>query len=266
MVGDKKYDTSTIVRAFEYFSVSRSLYNRLRHDYELPSISLLTRITSKLDSSLDDKEYLNSLFSNLDEMQKHCVILVDEVYVKPSLTYHAGSVFGKAVNNPDSVATTVLSFMMVSLYGGPKYLFRILPVNDLDANFVYQQTNYILDAVSNAGGIPVAIICDNNRVNQALFKKFDCVDPWLTESGIFLLFDFVHMLKSVRNNWITEKCQKLSFEENGTLKIACWSDLIDLHRFEEVHTVNMSKHTKVSTSPKPIERQKVSTYLSSSVL
>ena len=74
MVGGKKYDTNTFVIAFEYFSISRSLYNRLREDYELPSISLLTRITSKLDSSLDDKDYLNSLFSHLDEMQKHCPV------------------------------------------------------------------------------------------------------------------------------------------------------------------------------------------------
>ena len=128
-----KYDANTIVRAFEYFSLSRTLYSRLRQDYELPSISLLTKITSKLDSAFDDKEFLNSVLSNLDEKQKHCIILVDEVYVKPSLTYHAGSIFGKAVNKPEAVATTILSFMLVSLYGGPKYLRRILPVIELNS-------------------------------------------------------------------------------------------------------------------------------------
>lgn len=54
-VGEKKYSAETIARAFEYFAVSRSLYRRLREDYELPSISTLTKITSKV-SSLQDCE------------------------------------------------------------------------------------------------------------------------------------------------------------------------------------------------------------------
>ena len=37
-VGDKKYTPAVIVRAFEYFVISRSLYKRLREDFELPSI------------------------------------------------------------------------------------------------------------------------------------------------------------------------------------------------------------------------------------
>ena len=45
-VGDKKYTPAVIVRAFEYFVISRSLYKRLREDFELPSIPTLTRITS----------------------------------------------------------------------------------------------------------------------------------------------------------------------------------------------------------------------------
>ena len=153
------------------------------------------------------------------------------------------------------MATTVLSFMMVSLYGCPKYLCRILPVHELDANFVFRQTHFILDVVSIAGGIPVAIICDNNRVNQKLFKMFDCVEAWLTRSGIFLLYDFVHILKAVRNNWITEKCQKLSFEDDKIIKNACWSDLVDLHRGEQEHTVKLSKLTKVAIFPKPRDKK-----------
>ena len=91
----------------------------------------------------------------MDEKQKHCIILIDEVYVKPSLTYHAGSIFGNAVNKPEAVATTILSFMLVSLYGGPKYLCRILPVIVLNSKFLFQQTNFILEGISTSGGIPI---------------------------------------------------------------------------------------------------------------
>ena len=59
----------------------------------------------------------------------------------------------------------------------------------------------------------MAVITDNNRTNQAFFKLFNTPEskPWKTSDGIFLLYDYVHLLKSVRNNWITEKTQNLEF-------------------------------------------------------
>ena len=47
-VGKKKYNASVLTRAFGYFAVSRSLYQRLREDFQLPSIKTLTNITSKV--------------------------------------------------------------------------------------------------------------------------------------------------------------------------------------------------------------------------
>ena len=44
-VGEKKYEFDAIVRAFEYFALSRASYERLRQDFELPSIETLTRLT-----------------------------------------------------------------------------------------------------------------------------------------------------------------------------------------------------------------------------
>ena len=49
VVGEKKYSIETTVRAFEYFALSRSTYNRLRQDFELPCVSTLTNnLTSKV--------------------------------------------------------------------------------------------------------------------------------------------------------------------------------------------------------------------------
>jgi hypothetical protein len=36
--------------------------------------------------------------------QKNCILLLDEVYVKPMLTYHWGQLFGHAVNDNSSLA------------------------------------------------------------------------------------------------------------------------------------------------------------------
>ena len=112
-VDDKKYTPAVIVRAFEYFVISRSLYKRLREDFELPSIPTLTRITSKVNSTLGDEDYVKNIFKYLeDERHKNCILLIDEVYVKPALLYHGGFFFGHAVNKPDCLSTTILSIMI----------------------------------------------------------------------------------------------------------------------------------------------------------
>ena len=170
-VGEKKYEIETIVRAFEYFALSRTTYNRIREDFELPSIATLTRLTSKV-KSVDDESYLRTVFENLkDERQKACILLLDEVYVKTALQYHGGMLFGKAVNNPSVLANTVLCFMIVNFFGGPKFLCKMLPVRNLNADFLFNQANSILSSIRSVGGNVVAIICDGNRVNQAFFYK-----------------------------------------------------------------------------------------------
>lgn len=47
-IAKKVYSPAVIVRAFEYYCTSRSLYSKLRHDYNLPSIRTLQRLTSKV--------------------------------------------------------------------------------------------------------------------------------------------------------------------------------------------------------------------------
>ena len=256
-VGSKKYGMETIVRAFEYFAVSRSLYSRLRDDYELPSIATLTRLTSKV-LNIDDSVVLKNVLSNVNSRQKSFIVLIDEVYVKPALRYHGGTVFGKAVNKQSELATTILSFFLVGQFGGPKFLFRMIPVVDLDSDFLFKENKKLVNCVREAGGNVVAIISDNNRVNQKFFKMFSCAEKqWLTVDGIYLFFDFVHLFKSIRNNWITEKTKELEYSLNGDVKTAKWNDIVKLYRDEESNLVKKSCLTEVSVFPKPIERQKV---------
>ena len=78
-------------------------------------------------------------------MVKNTILLLNEVYVKPMLTCHGGQLFGKAVNDKSNLAKTVLAFMVVCFYGGPKFLIKMLPVNNLNLDFVYNQTFILID-------------------------------------------------------------------------------------------------------------------------
>ena len=60
------------------------------------------------------------------------------------LQYHGGAVFGKTVDNSCVLANTVLSFMVVTLFGGPEFLNKMLPVREIDSNFLFKQTRFLL--------------------------------------------------------------------------------------------------------------------------
>ena len=119
----------------------------------------------------------------------------------------------------------------------------------------------LLQQIKMAGGVVEVIITDGNRVNQSFFRKFTCTYPWLTTDGIFLLFDFVHIIKCIRNNKLTEKCGEIRFFEDNKEYVAKWGHLIKLFDLEKNQLVKMSKLTEVSVNPKPIERQKVNVCL-----
>ena len=67
-----KYRSDIVICAFGYYATSRTLYNRLRDDFQLPSLAILGRMTS----------FLLSILNTLNTSQKERMILHDEVYIK----------------------------------------------------------------------------------------------------------------------------------------------------------------------------------------
>ena len=83
MVGIK-YRSDMIIRAFGYYATSRTLYYRLRDDFQLPSLVTLRRMTPKV-SKLNEKSFFLSIFNTLNTNQNMCIILHHEVYIKKML-------------------------------------------------------------------------------------------------------------------------------------------------------------------------------------
>ena len=57
--------------------------------------------------------------------------MVDELYVKRALEYHGGTIFRR------ERATSMLEVMLKCLMGGQTFLFKMLPVNGLNAEFLF---------------------------------------------------------------------------------------------------------------------------------
>ena len=68
----------------------------------------------------------------------------------------------------------------------------------------------------------------------------------------------MHVVKCLRNNWLTEKTKRLQYTFNGVTQVAKWSDLVELKEAESNYLLKLSKLNDVAVSPKPIERQSVS--------
>ena len=59
--------------------------------------------------------------------------------------------------------------MFYSLFGSRKFLFKVLPVYQLNSSFQYNQTINILKTFHQNEGSIKEVLCDNNKVNQNFF-------------------------------------------------------------------------------------------------
>ena len=136
--------------------------------------------------------------------------------------------FGKAADFPDKLAKTVCTIMIKCLFGGPEFIAKILPVSNLSSNFFKSQLTPILQAINSVvGGRVLAVITDGHKINQKLFRCLNNVPDktWCGQEGMFLLYDYVHLMKNIRNNWLTEKSGELEFEFKDEKYTCKWADL-----------------------------------------
>ena len=74
--------------------------------------------------------------------------------------------------NASELASHALVIEIVSHHGGPKYVLRIIPVAKLNSETLENILIEATQAIVNAGGIPVALICDNCATNQGVYKTW----------------------------------------------------------------------------------------------
>ena len=155
--------------------------------------------------------------------------------------------------------------MIMCLYGGPEFIYQVYPISNLTTKFLHDEGQSIVKAIeSEQENKVIAVTADGHRTNQKCFSTW-AVDspsrskPWLIKnSDIFLLFDYVHIVKCLRNNWLIEKTKRLQYTFNGVTQVAKWSDLVELKEAESNSLPKLSKLNDVAVSSKPIEGQSVS--------
>lgn len=257
----RRFDRNLYVLAAEVHSISPAAYKMLRKSGSvvLPRVELLKKL---LSNTLHD-ENLEQLFQKLRPEQRLVNILFDEVKLTETLRYSGGRVVGYSQNNScntDVLATHALVIEVVCHYGGPKYILRIHPVAKLNSDQLKEILLEALVAVRNAGGTIISCVCDNCNTNVAVYGKLGGPGKAFIKainSHVFLVYDYVHSFKNVRNNWITVHDKELAFTKDGETYVARWKDLEALYDEDRKNSIRLTKITYTAVYPKPLQRQSV---------
>lgn len=258
-------------------------YKKIRQSsfLTMPHPAYLQTFTSKMgtgNSGIDSShwQYLRKKLTFLDERQRICNLLLDEVYVKPELTYKSGKLEGVALKDDSSeirLATTVQSFMISSIVKKSKDVVGLFPCKDLTAEQLQKLTLEVLKMLTDIGYRVLCLISDNNSVNRKMYGilcngsiSSSFKNPFDTTQNVFLLFDSVHLFKCIRNNWLNQVDYNQTFEfpdfkePNHDVKLyASLGYLKKLHKDEENNVVKLAPClSKKVLYPTSIERQNVS--------
>ena len=126
----------------------------------------------------------------------------------------------------------------------------MIPVATLNAEFLPEKVYQTIYNIEAAFGKVKVIISDGNRFNQSFFNQFNTVErrPWLSVDGTYLLYDYVHLIKNIRNLRLTEKTGKLKFQHENQFLVANWHHLRNVFQSEVCAVLKMSKLSETAVN------------------
>ena len=206
--GSVPYSTEIIRFALRLRYTSLAAYEFTAKHLPLPALRTLRRISS---GSIDSWKLISSLIANSENVSRDMCLLIDEMYLQPEARYDGVSIVG--VSEEKELYTSVVCFMLVSLKKPNPIVIRALPVTKLNGNLLAKAVHDCLKCANDMEIRIRAISTDNHNVNVKLFGLLssDSSDEIsgsvsfrspFDGSVIFLIFDPVHLIKNVRNNWL----------------------------------------------------------------
>ena len=135
---------------------------------------------------------------------------------------------------------------------------QIIPVSHLKAPELKYFLFETASTVKEKGGMPITYIYDNCPLNQGTYRALAGLGrAYLPALGIhvYLVYDFVHIFKNLRNNWITETSKELIFNVDGNEYVAKWADTLKLYEEDKQTPIRLTILTYSPVHPKPLQRK-----------
>ena len=216
----QRFSSIAIVAAYTLNIKFPAAYEHIRNNMLiLPSSRYLRQLSGNLSADVleETNAYLKTKLKYLKPQERYINLLLDEIHIKPGVIYKNSKLTG--TNDDGDIATSIHCFMITSLLSNNKDVVALVPATKITAEQLCKLTKSILQRLASSGYRVISIITDGNRINRKMFKLlagcFDVSDlpssipnPCKPDEQIFFLFDSVHILKCIRNNWINLKNHK----------------------------------------------------------
>lgn len=281
------YSPDFLVFTSIFYNLSPHAYRYLRESGHclLPSYSTIRRLTlnNAMSPSMEQSDntflfYIKQKFKSLVGADKNVVLLLDEIHLKPFFDYKCGNIVGAAYNS-EQAASTAFVFMVNSVFSKFKDVVHVLPASKMIGETLHNLIKKTVVGLEMIGFSVIAVITDNNAINSkamSFFAQPPALQTWYphpvnSERPLFFLFDCVHILKCIRNNWLNLKNVGKCFRFPQFSFMDICSNVSDsdkskasfqaLRRLYDVESGNLLKFAyKLSfkaLSPSNLERQKV---------
>ena len=203
----RTYNIGTIVVALKCHLISPACYHYLQSldSLFLPHYTTLQRLYTKFGLDSEYITFLEKATSDFNQRERNVIVQMDEIHVKSEFTYKGGSIIGSSQNLTEP-AKSIFAFMVSSLSKKWSTIFRLLPCSNTSARDILPVIKQVIEDIERCG-LYVKVVCtDNYPMNVNIFKMFspthilEPIVPHILDPNriLILLFDFVHILKSIR--------------------------------------------------------------------
>ena len=160
--------------------------------------------------------------------------------LKQALRFVGGHITGQS-SGSETLATSALVFELACHHRGPKYVLRIIPVSCLNAE---QLIIFVLDVVKGKGGTTISLISDNCQLDQKVYNligRLGLVQLDEDDDPVYVVYDYDHVYKNVRNNWFTEVNKELCFKIGDVEYTAYWKDIVATYKEDQKTEFRLTK-------------------------
>ena len=209
----RNYNVATTIMSLKCELISPASYRYLQslECISLPHHSTLRRRSENIGLEKDFISHLSQLTSGFNHQQRHVSLHMDEVHLNAEYSYKGGNINGSS-DISDDPAKTMLAFMVSSLYTKWSSIVQLLPCSETSAPEIFPITKKVISDVESCDPFVATLITDNFPLNVRLVKLSTntsqlehCVShPIDPSSYLFFLLDFVHILKTIRYNWVNQ--------------------------------------------------------------
>ena len=186
---------------------SLATYKLLLHEFNLPSISFLRKLTSGKIDAMTSAKLLNSH----GKISEDVILMFDEIYLQKCEEFQGGESFG--ADDAGELYKGLVSFMIVGLKSSVPFIVNAVPEKEISGEWLKREILKRIQQLQECSFNVRGVVCDDHPTNVSAYKKLltdfgnstDDLFITINAKKIYLFFDTVHLVKNIRNNLLNRK-------------------------------------------------------------